>query len=129
MTAINQYIYHSFVIRHYDRDLAEMLLCIAIVEMHHLDILANLIVLLAGDPTYYTESSFWNGSYVDYGYNLLEQLESDLKSEYEAIANYQKHIMMIHDPYIQNILRRIIVDEEMHVKLFKEAIVRVNAKR
>ncbi|MDD3392271.1 MAG: manganese catalase family protein [Bacilli bacterium] len=122
MTAINQYIYHAFDIEMYDQNLHKMLKNIAIVEMYHLDILAQLIILLGEEPVYFAQNSFWNGSYVDYGHNVLEQLQSDLKAEYKAIENYKRHIEMIKDTNIQNILKRIILDEEIHVKLFTMAI-------
>lgn len=124
-TAISQYIYHSFMIETIDKEISKMLQCIAIVEMHHLKILAELITLLGGNPIYYSQNSFWNGTYVDYGCNLLEQLKSDLEAEYEAIYNYRQHIELIKDPYIQTILKRIVEDEEMHVQLFKSMIAKV----
>lgn len=122
MTATNQYIYHAFDVKQTNHDLYMMLEGIAISEMHHLDILAQLIILLGEKPVYFAQNSFWNGSYVDYGHNILEQLQSDLKSEYKAIESYRRHIEMIKDPYIQNILERIIKDEEVHINFLKQAI-------
>lgn len=51
-TAIGQYLNHSFYSRKVVDDLANMWIQIAIVEMHHLDILAQLITLLGGRPVY-----------------------------------------------------------------------------
>ena len=125
MTAINQYLYHYFVNNDNYKDIAHMLEQISIVEMTHLEILAKLIILLGEKPIYYSNNSFWNGSYVDYGSNILEQLKSDLESEYKAIDNYNNDILKIDDPYIKDILKRIILDEEIHVELFKEAILKL----
>lgn len=122
MTAINQYLYHYFDIKSYDKDVAEAIEKISIVEMRHLEILAQLITLLGDKPIYYTQNCFWQASYVYYGNNWYDQLQNDLKSEYDAIQNYQYHICLIDDPYIKEILQRIIADEEVHIKIFKELI-------
>ncbi|MDD2505624.1 MAG: manganese catalase family protein [Bacilli bacterium] len=50
---------------------------------------------------------------------------SDLQAEYDAIENYEKNIDLIDDPYIKNILRRIVLDEEIHVQLFEKAIEKI----
>jgi hypothetical protein len=55
-------------------------------------------------------------------YVLEERLKSDLNAEYQAIRRYRDHISRIDDPNIQALLKRIILDEEVHVLLFKEAI-------
>ncbi len=126
-TAINQYIYHSFLIKSIDEEMSETIECIAIEEMHHLKILAELIILLGGKPTFSFQNNVWNSNYVNYGFNLLNQLNSDLQSEYDAIQTYKEHIELIKDPYIEKILQRIILDEETHVKLFKEMISKVES--
>lgn len=42
------------------------------------------------------------------------------KSERKAIENYKYHILIIKDSHIRELLERIILDEELHVKLFIE---------
>lgn len=49
-TAISQYLYHYFVLKRRHEDLGEMLENIAITEMRHMEILADTIVLLGGEP-------------------------------------------------------------------------------
>ncbi len=122
MTAINQYLYHYFDTKNYDKEVGDTLEQIAIVEMRHLEILAELISLLGEKPIYYTQNSFWSACYVYYGNNLYEQLVNDLNSEYAAIENYNCHINIINDPYIKEILERIIADEEEHIKILKDLI-------
>lgn len=115
MTAINQYIYHHFVIN--NKEISEMLEKVAIVEMHHLEMLAELIIKLGDNPIYYSQNNYWDGYYVNYGYNIFDQLNSDLDSELKAIQIYQRQIEIIKDPYIQEILQRIVLDEQVHVVL------------
>lgn len=128
LTAINQYIYHHFLIAKCNDKVANMVEKISIVEMKHLEMLAEILLLLGSEPLFRCPRKvsgafrYWNGSFVGYGKCMCEQLELDLKSECNAIDAYRRHIELIKDPYIQEALARIILDEEVHVKLFKDAI-------
>lgn len=123
-TAISQYLYHHFFFRFVDDPLADLLRGIAVVEMYHMDILAETIILLGGDPkirgSKSTKLDYWNGGFVEYGNSLCEQLHLDIEAEAKAIKNYKTHIKLIDDSYIQAILNRIIKDEERHIQLFNE---------
>jgi bacterioferritin len=125
-TAINQYLYHHFYFEDIDKELGELLENVSITEMLHMEILADLIKKLGGNPlmrgSYSTRGNFWNGSFIYYGTQLCEQLKADIDSEYKAIEEYQKHICLIDDKYVQAILKRIILDEKVHIKLFNEAL-------
>lgn len=125
-TAISQYLYHHFHFKEIDEELGELLENVAIVEMLHMEILAETIIKLGGDPiirgSYSTYGSFWYGSFVYYGIELCERLKADIDSEYKAIEGYREHISMIDDPYVKAILERIILDEKVHIRLFNEAL-------
>lgn len=125
-TAISQYLYHHFSFEDIDKELGDLLKNVAITEMLHMEMLADIIIKLGGSPiirgSYSTSGSFWNGSFVHYGTQLCEQLKADIDSEHKAIHAYEKHICMIRDPFIQAILQRIILDEKVHIRLFNEAL-------
>lgn len=125
-TAISQYLYHHVFFEAIDEELGELLENISIVEMHHMEMLADTIKQLGGNPiirgSYSTYGNTWDGRLVYYGYDLLDRLKADLESEYKAIENYKKHISIIPDPYIKALLNRIILDEMVHINLFNEAI-------
>lgn len=127
-TAINQYLYHHFLFEKTDKELGDLLENVSITEMHHMEILAETILKLGLNPlirgSNSTNGNFWSGSFVYYGSNLCEQLKADIDAEYKAIAEYQKHIIYIKDPQIQAILRRIILDEKVHIRLFNEALLK-----
>lgn len=127
-TAISQYLYHYFFFKDIDKELGELLENVSITEMLHMEILASTIKKLGGNPlirgSYSTCNNFWNGSFIYYGKHLCERLKADIDSEYKAIDEYQKHICMINDPYVQKILRRIILDEKVHIKLFNKALLK-----
>jgi len=125
-TAINQYLYHYFLAEDLHEETSKLLENVAITEMLHMEILAEIIKLLGGNPvfrgSFSTQGRFWNGCFVYYGQSICDQLKADLDAEYKAIRNYQMHINLITDPYVQAILKRIILDEQVHVSLFIDAI-------
>jgi bacterioferritin len=102
------------------QDVSDCLRGIAIVEMHHLELLGEYINRLGLYPTYSfyqgTRRMRWNSGFVCYGRNLRDMLDSDIAAETKAIEGYERDIRSIPDPVIQSLLRRIIEDEEIHVK-------------
>lgn len=95
-TAISQYLYHYFFFKEIDYGLGELLENISITEMLHMEILADTIKKLGGNPiirgAYSTYGNYWNGSFIYYGTQLCEQLKADIDAEYKAIEEYRKHI-------------------------------------
>jgi bacterioferritin len=128
LTAINLYMHHHFMFEDRYEDLAELEECIAIIEMHHLELLAQTILLLGVDPKYRTltnnSPTFWDASYVFYGKEICDRLAADIAAEKQAIRQYRKHQHLIDDIHIQNLLERIIKDEEYHLMLFTQAASR-----
>ena len=124
-TAIHQYLFHHY---YFEDELSEMVECISIVEMKHQDLLAETIQLLGVAPEYRTLSNnfptYWNASYVYYGTDVCDRLAADIAAEQEAICTYRQHQEIIMDPHIRELLERIIMHEEHHLKLFKQAISR-----
>lgn len=128
MTAINQYLYHDFTLNKKYPEVAKALERIALNEMRHLEVLAELVVALGEKPIYYSTSGYWSGEYVEYGESVLDKLIADLNSEKEAINKYQRHIALIDDKNIKAILARIILDEEVHIKIFHDLIGKISKK-
>lgn len=126
VTAINQYLHHYFVLEGINDEVAELEECISLVEMHHMELLAETIRLLGVDPRYRVfrnnQEIYWNASYVYYGYALCDRLAADIASEWAAIAAYRDHQQKIGDPYIKELLERIIQDEYHHIRLFNEVM-------
>lgn len=123
-TAANQYRYHALVLKRVNKELAELLFGIAAVEMHHLELLADAIQSLGGNPVFRGGGSapkYWSGEKLEYGKDIAERLKSNLDSEMNAIKNYREHMRKIQDPGIQALLKRIVADEEVHARLFREA--------
>lgn len=122
-TASNQYIYHHAVSKAYP-DAAEALEKIAVVEMMHMEKLAAAITALGYEPVLKNapDGNPWCAVNIQYGVSLQQRLLLDLASEYGAIENYRRHILQIKEPSLQELLLRIIKDEELHVGVFKALI-------
>ena len=121
LTAIAQYFHHHLTIE--EKAVSNLMLCIALVEMHHLEVIGDLIAQLGGDPKYLRANrGYWQGSEVSYGDSLIQKLRLDIVSEEAAIAAYHYLLAEIQDPKIQRIIERIIRDEQIHLMLFLEAL-------
>lgn len=116
-TATHLYMYQSFIL---DDNIGKILENIAIVEMHHLEMLAKTINLLGLKPEYKSNDIPWTSNYVNYNTNLKDILKINIEAETLAIKNYQNLIKVINDKYIRKMLERIIVDEEIHLKIFND---------
>lgn len=123
-TAVTQYVYHETVLMQENPVISDALKGIAMVEMHHLQILGELIVLLGGDPRYmiYKKKTpaLWSPKFVEYGNTPKSALIQDIEGEKEAIAQYESTINQIDDENIIAIIKRIILDEEFHLKILTE---------
>lgn len=123
-TAVAQYMYHHYYFDRVDEKLAEIVEGIAIVEMHHLEMLAHVIIQLGGDPRYggmqSTNCQYWSGAFPGYGHSLCERLQLDINAERDAIWTYRYHAQLIDAMDIRALLERIILDEQYHLKLFQE---------
>lgn len=125
--AINQYLYHHFITGQKNKEIAELLKLIAIVEMKHMEMLAETIILLGGNPVFkgYMIPS-WNPRSIFIGRNLRERIIANINDEQEAINNYLKHISIIHDRHVRELLARIVKDEEVHIKLLSRALEKLH---
>lgn len=119
MTAIAQYMHHHFTIK--NKEIADTELCIALVEMKHLDILGELIKMLGGNPKYRrSNKAWWDGGEVAYGDNTEFKLKLDMDAEKSAIEGYKTLISEIKDKSVVKILYRILDDEIMHLEILTD---------
>lgn len=135
MSAISLYMYNNIIIPDCDElsDLKESFKCINMVEMKHIDMLGQLALKLGVDPRLWTNNNgncqYWTPFNNCYPNQLEALLKNSIISEQQAIQQYQSHINCIDDPYIKNILARIIEDETLHLKIFQHyynSLVNIN---
>lgn len=121
-TTITQYIYQNWILNSNYREIADIIARISIVEMHHLDILGQLIILLGGNPRYialYPNGyNIWNGNLVNYTLDIKQILRNNIENEKIAQDEYISQSKTIKDEYICKILERLALDEKLHVEIF-----------
>ena len=125
-TAVNLYIYQSWLFDAVSPGAGKIMRELAIVEMHHLDLLSRVINLLGGDPTFSAvrnnRSIVWNGSMVHYCKSFPQMIRYNIKAEQEAVATYRRHLTLIKDVHIKALIERIIQDEEVHLSIFRKML-------
>ena len=123
-TAISLYVYQQFVCEEQYNNYAKLVGGISIAEMKHLKLLGETIKLEGIKPMYIDNASphgnLWSPMYINYTTYIMAMLKEDIKSEQKAIENYKYHITLIQDKHIIKLLERIILDEELHLKLFTQ---------
>lgn len=120
LTAILTYGYQSYI-SWQNAELSKALEEIGIVEMHHHEMLGKAIYKLGGYPVM-GGRNYWNGSYVNYTIEPKRFLENNIVAEETAILNYERTILNINEEQVKLLIERIILDEEMHIKIFKSLL-------
>jgi bacterioferritin len=119
MTAVSLYFYNSLVIRGQYKQFASCFNFISIVEMHHLDIFGELALQLGADPRLWNKRNFryvyWTPAY--------NQYPREIKA---LIRKYSKQVKSIQNPNIVENLKRIILDEQLHIKIFENMYEQVS---
>ncbi len=124
LSAITQYIENESQIADDNCLVAKTLLGIGMAEMMHLQKLMELVVLLGGNIDYVAryrdgKQKMWTPAYLKSGKNIREIILLNIEAERAAIKQYQMHIKMIQDDYINAVLQRIIRDEEYHIMVLQ----------
>lgn len=125
LSAVLQYTYGHLVTEGAEpSQLSAVLACVSITEMRHLEILGELIMKLGGDPKFcdMQRRGCFDAGKVNYQTSPDRILRAAISGEKAAIAMYRDLIRRIDDGCIREILRRIILDEEHHIKLFSELL-------
>ena len=96
------------------------------VEILHAKIISKLISELGFYPRYIYENfenyKYFNTSYINYDINKENIMTYNLMKKEELINEINKIIENTDNKNIKEILERIIIDEKIHVKIFKEIL-------
>ena len=124
LTAIHQCIYHQIITEREYPQLAGLLKGIAAAEAQHLKMLGECILELGLHPiySYYqgTRRARWNSGFVQYGRGAKNIIDISLRTEQQAIESYYCAIRCIADEQITALLRRIVEDEELHIRVLTD---------
>lgn len=120
LTAVLTYSFQRYVSPKYP-EISTALKGIAITEMHHHELLGETIYALGGYPVMGART-YWNGSLVNYTLDPRKYLRQNIVAEETAILNYERTILNLTTDSVKMLLERIILDEEVHIKIFKELL-------
>ncbi len=124
MTAIYQYLYQHWTLQEQFEEIAQTIVRISEVEMHHLNMLGSLIDMLGGNPKCEAirgyKRFFWQGSMVNYSRELPVLLKSNIYLEQSAVREYLEQADYIEDPYVSAVLARMAEDEEIHYAAYQD---------
>ena len=102
-------------------DIQEALEGIAVTEMRHHELLGKTIYKLGGYPIMGART-YWNGSFANYTLDPKRYLRENILAEQNAIMNYERTILNLSTDSVKMLLERIILDEEIHIKIFKQLL-------
>lgn len=132
MNAVSLYFYNHVILDHCWPELAKAMKTISIVEMHHLNIFAKMCCQLGVDPRLWDCQNdfleYWSPGYNVYPRQMNTMLENAIIQEQNTISTYQYQMSCIDEPIIKDILKRIILDEQLHVQIFEEFLREYNLK-
>ncbi len=123
MSDVTRYFYIAVVTKPHYSWISTCFHYISIVEMHHLNIFAELALLLGADPRLWNCrecTQWWSPSFIGYPRELRALIAESIKAEEEAIRKYSRQANTICDMNIVAILHRIIRDEERHLQIFND---------
>ena len=123
-SAIHDYVFQEMMQN--NEEIKKILKGISIVEMHHLEILGKLIYALGLTPLFASvvdgRTKWFSGEYVNYEKNWQQTLLDNIYQEEIAIRNYEKIIEKTKDENVGHILKRIILDERVHIEIFTKLL-------
>lgn len=121
-TAVLQYMYQHFIAGSNAKEIAKIFADIGVVEMHHMDLLAEAIVMFGGDPVYCDFGAYWSGRWVNYCKNLEQILRINLQDEIDAMYNYKTAAQIVSNKSLQKLFARIALDEELHADILRNLL-------
>lgn len=127
-SAVHLYLFQNLILSKKYPKIANNLFHISVIEMHHLKLLGETIELLGMTPEYVTYDAdfdkkvYWSSQNINYVTSIVDILKLDIEKESGAIREYQAHYEAIMDPYIRELLLRIIEDEKIHLDYFQKQL-------
>ena len=123
LTAITSYVYQSIICG--DKELCEVLLKISVTEMEHCEMLGKSILVFGADPVFAGRFNYFTCEYTNYSKDVREFLSENIRSETSARKAYLELGFKTQNQSLRELLTRIAMDEEGHVKALTEQYYRL----
>lgn len=126
LNTILQYVYHYLYFKRLgDNFSAKTVLGIALCEMKHMEILGELLLKLGADPVFYYPTPLFKDcpiSSVSFAMTKQKMVFDNVSIEMVEISCYKKILDCVSEQTTREVLKRIILDEELHVKILKDML-------
>lgn len=120
--------FHGHLLCASDAQLAHAFHAMRVVEMHHLEIFAQLARLCGADPRLWSvqnrHMTYWTPAYITYSVDRRAILEQALILERKSIDKYERQVREIDDIFIVENLQRVIMDELVHAAYFEQMLLK-----
>jgi rubrerythrin len=123
LTAITSYVYQSIISS--DKELSEVLLKISVTEMEHCEMLGKCILAFGADPVFAGRYNYFTCEYTNYSKDVREFLCENIRAEMTARKAYLELAYKTQNQSLRELLTRIAMDEEAHVKTLTEQYYRL----
>jgi len=134
MSSYALYLYNQTITRA-EPELTEAFRVVAEVERKHLELLSDAAFQLGADPRLWAVTGnvaqpmrYWSPGLLSYTANTRAMLQNALALERATIAKYERQTQEIRDDGILLLLRRILLDESMHVDIFRSLLAALDAR-
>ena len=118
--AFLQNTYHSFMMSAFGNENSKLFSEMAEEDIFHSKKLAELIIMLVGDPIYASAQGKWlTGRSVDYIKSTRQMFLIAIEQKEKLIIDYKSALLKIDEPVIKKALSSILQDEETHLVKLK----------
>ena len=134
MSSYALYLYNQ-TITAADQAMTEAFRVVAEVERRHLELMCAAAFQLGADPRLWAVTGnaaqpmrYWSPGLLSYTANNRAMLQNALALERATIAKYERQTQEIRDDGILLLLRRILLDESMHLEVFRGLLADLDAR-
>jgi len=116
-------------------ELSNAFRAVADVERRHLELMCSAAFQLGADPRLWAVTGnaaqpmrYWSPGMLSYTSNTRAMLQNALALERATIAKYERQTQEIRDDGLLLLLRRLLLDESMHVEIFRTLLAELDAR-
>ena len=127
------FFYNSIILEKRWPSLSHVMKEICLVEFEHLEIFARMCYQLGVDPRLWDCQNdlleYWSPGYNIYPRHIDTMLSNAILQKQNTMTIYQYQISCIDDPIIQDVLKHIIEEEQMHVHILETYLKKYHQKK
>ena len=132
MNTISLYFYNHIILEKQWPKLSNAMEKVCVVKILHLKFLSKMCFQLGVDPRLWEcqndSLNYWSPNFNVYPQKIDIMLENAILQEKKTINHYQQQISQIDNQIITDMLQRIILDDELHIKIFETFLQQYSTK-